>query len=80
MTPSADEVTRALADVNEYGHLKYPVGEDRAALCHAAIVLAEALRESWRELRLVRHAKIEYCHRCTEEHGDGRKCECGGNR
>lgn len=38
------DVDEALAGVDKYGHLEYPVGHDRAVLCHAAVVLARHLR------------------------------------
>ena len=38
------EVETALDSVLRYGALKYPVGEDRSHLCHAAIVLAAEVR------------------------------------
>ena len=38
-TPSEKEVEAARAAVREHGAKQYPVGEDRAALCHAALVL-----------------------------------------
>lgn len=40
MTPK-QAIENALADVAKYRDLQYTVGVDRAALCHAAIVLAD---------------------------------------
>lgn len=38
------EETEALEKVDKYKGQLYPVGEDRAAMCHASVVLAAALR------------------------------------
>jgi hypothetical protein len=38
------EEEMALQDVDVFGELRYPVGEDRARLCHAAKVLAQGVR------------------------------------
>ena len=38
------EVREALAAVKEHGWKQYPVGADRAALCHAAIILDAFIR------------------------------------
>lgn len=38
-----DEVAKARADVLQYGGLMYPTGKDRAALCHAAVILDRAV-------------------------------------
>lgn len=37
-------VEKALENVDKYGALHFPVGKDRAALCHAACVLSAEVR------------------------------------
>lgn len=50
MTPQEQRVEEALASVVLYGSLLYPVGQDRAALCHAAVILAEETHRLRKEL------------------------------
>ncbi len=55
-------IKKALDAVDAYGHLSYPVGQDRASLCHAANVLApevRRLRTLLSELHRVATAKHE---------------------
>lgn len=40
--PTEDQIQAALEMVALHRDKQYPVGEDRAALCHAAIILADA--------------------------------------
>lgn len=42
--PCACEVKKALESVDRYGDRLYPTGEDRAALCEAARILAKHVR------------------------------------
>lgn len=39
------DIEQALSDVAKYRDLKYPVGHDRAALCQAAVVLADERKD-----------------------------------
>lgn len=46
------EVAKVIVAVKMYGDRVFPVGEDRAALCHAAVVLDKALRQSKAALQI----------------------------
>ena len=63
--PSLEEIKKAQDSVATYGDRMFPTGEDRAALCHASVILDAALRQKEAELAAANKALAEVAREAT---------------